>query len=1572
MTTTRLLATALPHSLAADADVHVSVFVTHRLTPTSTPATVADFPDTADWPATLAAGTLDLVTDTAPDGIAAQRVGPAPDPKDWSAVFPRDTPVVGFPSPDVTDEAWVTYPASPVDDHALDLHLASTLVSPLVPPPVGGNPVAESVLGRMVERHPGLRDLLALRDQRAERDARILRRRLDEALASLGQRTGREGGHPSEPLGSTSAVETLLRDRDGERRLTAFLDSLLDAGDLDDPILGAMRDVHAARRFYQRGHRPYVDRPDPDAPVPPRPEVPEHDFHERAASLGSTPALTRALGLVVDLLVKDRADRRLLARARWVSARFTPADGADVVRIAPPRTWCESSGEHWRAVASGAWSGGALPLGDPDRYTVIDLDPDASALKLEQHVRDLPRMLASELNGDPATAAPASLRATGFSIAKVDRDTALRAQVERAQGFADTDDDGTTTGPDLAYDDVVRGIRLEVWDDETRAWHSLHERRVDVTAGDRKVLTDVADRGFLQLTGLTGVPEEDGPYHLHEVFAGWDGWSLSAPRPGKIIVHGDGTHGPAGEELVLDEPPDDPATHVHIHSRVEPGTLPWLRYGRRYSFRVRGVDLAGNAVPRPPADGPTAGAVDAARDQLGRLRQVYDARTRSGLLGQVRDDILGRLPGTDGADGTEGLLLDALAAAGDGLSAFQDRMTTEGHLPSAARDVPREAVTGVVDIDALVRERVADAADAAGTDAGASVRRGVAVALGRLARSEQTWRRRPQLEVDAAALAGLDDTRDPITRRPDGLDPLGPGLPDLEPVPPDVPVVTTPRPFLRWHPVPPPTLVARRALGVGESLQRLVVRDDTAAERHLVPPKCTQLEAEQHGRFDAVMGASDPAVPDTLLAAALKERGTLLDERIQDLDDPNGRLHQDGIALVTRPGADPDAVVTLADIDANRDTALGEGQYVVHDTDQLVLPYLPDPLARGVSLVFYDSGPPHALREPRVLQTVVLPFAGEWPAVEPLRLVVEPGTELGARRDGNRVIVALPPGEQVRVALSSALDEDELTVLGLWRTHLASGTGGGGAGAAARALLAQAAANGWFWWLTPSHDVRLVHAVRRPVRPPEIAALRVFLRPPGLTVVALVGVVDVHGPSTERLVLEASWTEWVDDLAADAPARVERHDVVVSAPVEPDERFGLLHLVDAVLGGDTDTAPVVSHRAVQTFADTHHRRVAYIPRGRTRYAEFFDPAELPAPDDPASAGAPVALTVPSSARPAAPEVTDVAPLLLWEEGTEPDQPFAFRRTRRSGARIWLRRPWFSSGDGELLAVVLSPDGSVPSSLSSRWAKDPVLVTGVPAQTTVPPLVRPADLVLTTVAGEVVDQRPGRPVTPVVATSLVDAAGSPPVQVLGYRPEFHPGRKEWYVDVAMDPGASLWPFVRLALARYQPDSIDGADLSPVVLADWVQPLPERVATINRRTDATVRVTVTGPMGATRLRKREPDGQTNDALDAADAVLRASRELFATVQEAPGHAGGDLDWVDHARGRLPLVGYEGFTATWSAELDLPEPLPVATPGSSTRLRVLVEEVEYFDADPEAGPKEGKPSTTQRVVYADHLAL
>ncbi|MBX9246447.1 hypothetical protein ICW40_16770, partial [Actinotalea ferrariae] len=875
-----------------------------------------------------------------------------------------------------------------------------------------------------------------------------------------------------------------------------------------------------------------------------------------------------------------------------------------------------------------------------------------------------------------------------------------------------------------------------------------------------------------------------------------------------------------------------------------------------------------------------------------------------------------------------------------------------------------------------------------------------------LAERADTWRVRPQLAVDAATLVEVAGWQ-------------GPGGVAAELA--ARPTVTVPRPYLRWDPVLPPSLVARTPLGTGEQLSRLVIRSgiaptspDAAAtsERHVVPPKATQLECETAGLFDRAMGSTDPAEHRAAYAVALRERGTLLDQHVPDLDAPGQLVEQPGISLHQRPGADPDTLVTLADITAKRDTPLGEGQYVVHDVDQLTLPYLADPYAAGVALVFYEAGAPHALPEPRVLQAVVLPFEGEWPRVRPFRLVVEPATAatpggrpaLGARLDGTAIRVALPPGEQVRVAMSSSLRRADLDAFGLWRSHLASTIDPDGDGGAtpedvvAAAVLLRAAESGWTWWLTPSVDVRLVHAVPAPVRPPQIMALRLGMRPPGLTVAQLAGVVDLHGPSTDRLVVRASWTEEVDDVAAPGPVTVSRDDVVVSSAVSEREGFGLLTLIDFLPFGPTADALALAegglgmHKALQTFPDTHHRRVTYTPSGTTRFRELFAAEDVPADDDPALAGAPVELVIPSSARPAAPDLVDAVPLLRWEESTEPEQPFGLRRTRRSGVRLWLRRPWYSSGDGELLGVVLGTSVEQPEGTVSLWGRDPVLIGAPTGNAMTPPLVELGHLLLQS-QGAVVD-RAARPVLPAAQLPLVDVpAGSPSTAtVLGYAAEYHPGRGQWFVDVAVDDGPAIWPFVRLAVARYQPDSIAGCALSAVGLTSWVQPLPTRTATVNRPDDDRVRVTVSGAVAFLRGLRRGDDGPQapREDLDAdtptagtavLDAFLAASRTVHATVQVLPDGA-SDLEWVTVATRRLPAVGVGpdgSYRVTWSGELRLPPaasrevPLDLRTPGSQPRWRVLVEERELLDADPVDEPNvSGSTTRAARVVYADAIPL
>jgi hypothetical protein len=189
--------------------------------------------------------------------------------------------------------------------------------------------------------------------------------------------------------------------------------------------------------------------------------------------------------------------------------------------------------------------------------------------------------------------------------------------------------------------------------------------------------------------------------------------------------------------------------------------------------------------------------------------------------------------------------------------------------------------------------------------------------------------------------------------------------------------------------------------------------------------------------------------------------------------------------------------------------------------------------------------------------------------------------------------------------LSSALERDSLDLLGLWRSLPDAIT--------SIDVLAEAAADGWFWWLTPATEVRFVHAVPRPVEAPRPTVLIPF-RTLNSTEVALIGGVDLHGPSTERLDVEAAWSEWVDDLAKPAPTRIDVVAAAADTRVNYDEDLVILSGQDQELSFPDGTL-LRLHKAVHQLGDTKHRNIDYRMRATTRYREYFDPRVVPTRDD---------------------------------------------------------------------------------------------------------------------------------------------------------------------------------------------------------------------------------------------------------------------------------------------------------------------------------------------------------------------
>ena len=72
---------------------------------------------------------------------------------------------------------------------------------------------------------------------------------------------------------------------------------------------------------------------------------------------------------------------------------------------------------------------------------------------------------------------------------------------------------------------------------------------------------------------------------------------------------------------------------------------------------------------------------------------------------------------------------------------------------------------------------------------------------------------------------------------------------------------------------------------------------------------------------------------------------------------------------------------------------------------------------------------------------------------------------------------------------------------------------------------------------------------------------------------------------------------------------------------------------------------------------------------------------------------------------------------------------------------------------------------------------------------------------------------------------VEALVSEPVSIVAYEPKFDPQEGLWYCDIDFDARPAAAPFVRFGLARYQPNAIDGKELSRPIALDPIQ-IPAR--------------------------------------------------------------------------------------------------------------------------------------------------
>ena len=463
-----------------------------------------------------------------------------------------------------------------------------------------------------------------------------------------------------------------------------------------------------------------------------------------------------------------------------------------------------------------------------------------------------------------------------------------------------------------------------------------------------------------------------------------------------------------------------------------------------------------------------------------------------------------------------------------------------------------------------------------------------------------------------------------------------------------------------------------------------------------------------------------------------------------------------------------------------------------------------------------------------------------------------------------------------------------------------------------------------------SSAITLIHAVDKPLISPEFQNL-VAIKKLGETIVTLSDKISVSGKSTQKLDILAEWVEIYD---------LSQWNEIKNSNEENDTGIMIENVKASafeVFIAKEDTVANIFNQ--HQFPDTKYRRVKYKAQATSRFREYFpkntDAKNFIRKSDP------VTIDVLNSARPPVPNILYIIPTFKWKG----ESKRGWIRKRRGGGsfRIYLDPPWFSSGEGELLGVVLWTCSPLPYGASTsfdlpdfvkpyvtQWGMDPIWLSN-PLPTQSVPLLE-----------HFTQSSDDGTQLSVEEFSYSSEFKNSSVSVAGHCVKYDKRRKLWYCDIELDPSLSYYPFVRLALSRYQPKSIHDAHLSRVVLADFIQLMPDRSAFIifDPSNDKKIQVSVSGL--------------------THDNPIKATMQVTLEIQSKENSDNGTT-WVPLSTTELnPVSNQEEETTTlWNGFVILP------SPRKARSYRLRIEEFEIF---PTGIENENK----KRLVYADVIEL
>jgi hypothetical protein len=572
--------------------------------------------------------------------------------------------------------------------------------------------------------------------------------------------------------------------------------------------------------------------------------------------------------------------------------------------------------------------------------------------------------------------------------------------------------------------------------------------------------------------------------------------------------------------------------------------------------------------------------------------------------------------------------------------------------------------------------------------------------------------------------------------------------------------------YARFDPVPSPSIFQVEDALWGEGLTTIAIRrydsgsaiGPVPAKRVLAPPKTTQSLAELHGMLDGAGGRIDYST----------SRATL---ESHDFD-------------VTQSG----------------------GKTTHYYIESQPLPYLPDPLGLGIAVFGLPAAGGDGLQTGEDIHPTLLPYHGakggtfsiDWPNIAPWSLVLaSTAGPNGKPRDAHIAIderartltVYLPPADQRTITVACTLRSDvshaithedisdaqlflyfrDLETLGMWRRYvmndqLYQGKRDKHWAEITREILASR--NPLF---TPTTEVTLVHATQKPLFAPHMQGGQLALcRNVNDISASLVGIARLPGFSADRFEISASWDELIDDPRSLQPPFVVKRTAEV--------------MQMTLSKRDTDL-DFRKENIQHQFGDTKYRKIDYSFQATSRFRSFFNPTQG-SPDDFFVASRPVlGIEACNSARPQPPVVRYALPVFgRLRSGKSVER-------KGGGLRIYLNRPWYQTGYGEMLGVVVksshgtSASATFESTIGSDIMNDPAHYVTL------------NDLSTYHFVNSVAQ----------VETLLVES-GTPVIVLL--HPVFYDKDRDcWYADVVVENlGAVYAPFIQLSLVRYQPNSL----------------------------------------------------------------------------------------------------------------------------------------------------------------------